>query len=250
MSMAQELVDRFIQALEASISNRGSKLMNGKDQTPETRERLLEAAGEVFAERGFREATVRGICERANANNAAVNYHFGEKEELYKAVFDYARGYAPRFHEPEPSTGSAEQQLYSFVYTSLARFFDQGRPAWFGKLIAQEMIEPTVMLDVLVESQIRPNAERLKSMVGQLVGREVDEETLWLCVFSVVAQWLFYFHCRQVVARLNPDRQFGPTEIRQLATHITKFSITALKNWKESRVGFDSLTARYQVERP
>ena len=56
--------------------------MNGKDKTPETRERLLEAAGEVFAERGFREATVRGICKRANANNAAVNYHFGEKEEL------------------------------------------------------------------------------------------------------------------------------------------------------------------------
>jgi len=103
------------------------------------------------------------------------------------------------------------------------------------------------MLDLLVKNQIRPKAERLKSIVCQLIGREVDEETLWLCVFSVVAQWLFYFHCRQVVARLNPDRQFGPTEIRRLADHITKFSITALKGWNDSPVGFENPSARYQV---
>ena len=47
-----------------------------------TRQRVLEAAGEVFAERGFRAATVREICQRAKANLAAVNYHFGDKERL------------------------------------------------------------------------------------------------------------------------------------------------------------------------
>lgn len=44
------------------------------------------------------------------------------------------------------------------------------------------------MLDKLVTYQIRPNAERLKAIVSELIGWEVDEETLWLCVFSVVAQ--------------------------------------------------------------
>jgi AcrR family transcriptional regulator len=247
MSMAQELVDTFKQALEASILNRGLRLMNGKDKTPATRERLLEAAGEVFAERGFRAATIRGICERAKANVAAVNYHFGEKEELYKAVFDYARDYAPRFPQPVLSAGPAEQQLHAFIHTTLTRYFDEGRPAWLGKLIAREMIDPTIMLGRLMKNQIRPNAERLKSIVRQLIGREVDEETLWRCVFSVVAQWVFYFHCRQVVARLNPDRQFGPTEIQRLADHITTFSITALKGWKDAPVGFQTPLARYQV---
>ena len=223
--------------------------MNGKDKTPETRERLLEAAGEVFAECGFRAATIRGICERAKANVAAVNYHFGEKQELYKAVFDYARDYAPRFSQPVLAAGPAEQQRHAFIHTMLTRYFDQGRPAWLGKLIAQEMIDPTNMLDKLVTHQIRPNAERLKAIVRELIGRKVDEETLWLCVFSVVAQWLYYFHCGQVLKRLNPDRQFGPTEIRRLADHIAKFSITALKGW-EVDVGFESQPARYQAGQP
>ena len=56
----------------------------------ETRRRLLDAAGEVFAEKGFAKATVREICQKAEANIAAVNYHFGDKEKLYAAVLPTA----------------------------------------------------------------------------------------------------------------------------------------------------------------
>ena len=57
-----------------------------------TRERLLEAAGEVFAEQGYRKATIREIVRRAGANLNAVNYHFRDKAGLYQAVFEYAHG--------------------------------------------------------------------------------------------------------------------------------------------------------------
>jgi AcrR family transcriptional regulator len=207
--------------------------MGTQDQTPETRERLLEAAGEVFAEHGFRDATIREICQRAKANVAAVHYHFGDKEELYAAVFDYARSCAvARFEEEAPSAAPAKERLRAFVGSALARFFDQGRPAWLGKLIAQEMIDPTRALDRLVKHQIRPNSERLKAIVRELIGKKVDEETLRLCTFSIAAQWLFYFHCGQVVKRLNPAQRFGPQEIERLADHITTFSLAALKGRK------------------
>ena len=49
----------------------------------ETRQRLLEPASEVFAQKGFRDATIAEICREAGANVAAVNYHFGSKGELY-----------------------------------------------------------------------------------------------------------------------------------------------------------------------
>jgi len=113
------------------------------------------------------------------------------------------------------------------------------------------MIHPTKMLDLLVQHQIRPNSERLMVIVRELIGREVDDETLRLCVFSVVAQWLYYFHCGQVIKRLNPGQRFGPLEIQRLADHITRFSVTALKGWmhatRETCRDFGPL-ARYKSE--
>jgi AcrR family transcriptional regulator len=207
--------------------------MAGKDKTLETRQRLVETAGEVFAKHGFRDATIREICQKAKANIAAVHYHFGGKEEIYAAVFDFARSCAvAQVDRQVPSIVPAEEQLRVFVYSMLTRFFNEGRPALLGKLVAQEMIDPTKALDSLVNGQIRPNSERLKAIVRELIGTKVDDQELWLCAFSIAAQWLFYFHCGPVVKRLNPDQRFGLQEIEHLADHITKFSVAALKGWK------------------
>lgn len=53
-----------------------------------TRERILDVAEGLFAERGFHATTLRDITQQANANVAAVNYHFGSKEALVEAVFE------------------------------------------------------------------------------------------------------------------------------------------------------------------
>ena len=79
--------------------------MKSKSDAPgvgseETRRQLLEAAGAVFAEVGFRDATVREICKRAGANVAAVNYHFGDKETLYLEVLRYTHARALEKYPP------------------------------------------------------------------------------------------------------------------------------------------------------
>ncbi len=192
---------------------------------------MLEAAAEVFAEHGFHDATVREICEKANANVAAVNYYFGDKQALYAAVFEYARTLAGDGPEELPGA-SPEQQLRAFIHSYLTRFFDEGRPAWLGRLIAQEMIQPTQVLDALVRERIRPNHERLKQIARELMDREVTEERLRLVAFSIAAQYLFYFTHRPIIARLYPDLKLDATAIELLTDHITSFSIAALKEYR------------------
>ena len=61
------------------------------EQCSSTRDKVLAQAGEVFAEKGFRKATVREIAARAGANLNAVNYYFGDKQGLYRAVIEAAQ---------------------------------------------------------------------------------------------------------------------------------------------------------------
>jgi len=198
---------------------------------PETRQRLLEAAGEVFAERGFRMATVRDICQRAKANLAAVNYHFGDKERLYAAVLQYT------FHCAEPypldlglgAEASVEERLRAFIRSHLFSLLAEGRPAWHRKLMAREMAEPTRALDTVVDQMIRPEAELLMAIVRDVLGHDAHPQRVWQCASSIIGQCLFYHHARPVILRLDPAQTFTPEAIEQLVDHITHFSLAALK---------------------
>ena len=200
----------------------------------ETRRQLLEAAGEVFAEAGFRDATVREICRRAGANVAAINYHFGDKETLYAEVLRYAHGKALEKYPPlldVAADATPEKKLRAFVLSFLLRIFDKGRAAWHGKLMAREMIEPTTAMDSLVEERMRPMADQIRAIVGEILDRPMDDELVRLCSMSVVSQCVFYHHCRHIVSRLFPKHLPQDTpSIERLADHITRFSLAAMKS--------------------
>jgi AcrR family transcriptional regulator len=204
-------------------------------QNAETRQRLLDAAGEVFAERGFQKATVREICKRARANVAAINYHFHDKQGLYTAVLKYAlRCAAEQYRLPDaPVTQeNAETLLRAIVAARLRMVFDKGRLAWHGKLVSREMIEPTEALDALVKEEFQPRLKQLHACVREILGPRAGEEQVRLCVMSITSQWAFYHHSRPVIVRLYPQWKFNPKDIDSLAAHITQFSLAALKQLK------------------
>jgi AcrR family transcriptional regulator len=202
--------------------------------SPESiRGRLLEAAGEVFAEVGFRNATVREICRRAGANVAAVNYHFGDKETLYVEVLRHSQQKA--FAKYPPLLGLAadappEEKLGAFVRSFLLRIFDEGSIAWFGKMMSREMVEPTAALDSLVAERLQPMADLLRGIVAVILGRSPRDEAVRLCCFSIVSQCVFYHHCRTMISRLFPEQRLDASAVEQLAGHITRFSLAAMKH--------------------
>jgi AcrR family transcriptional regulator len=203
------------------------------DITPETRQRLIEVAAEVFADQGFRHATIRDICQKAGTNVASINYYFGDKEKLYRAVFDYARRCAPPELWVQDSIANPEERLRAYIRGFITCIFAEGRPAWLGKLIAREMVEPTGALDEFVEEQIRPNHVRLKSLVRELIGPGADDEVARLASFSITAQCVYYYHCRSVVSRLYPERAFDSEAISDIVEHVIRFTLGGLKGLKQ-----------------
>ena len=216
-----------------------SQIKPGGAAQAETCRQLLEAAGEVFAEAGFRDATVREICRRGKANVAAVNYHFGDKETLYLEVLRYSNARALEKYPPLLGVGPGappEEKLHAFVHSLLLRIFDKGPTSWHGKLMLREMIEPTAALDSVVEERIRPMASELGKIVGQILDCPPGDELVRRCAFSVVSQCVFYHHCRPVVTRLYPEQPSpDPAAIAKLADHITRFSLAAMTAFSGKR---------------
>ncbi len=198
----------------------------------DTEKRLLDAAGEVFAEYGYRAATVRQICEKAGTNIAAVNYHFGDKEGLYMAVLRFV----PKSYARKDSgdlglsaTATAEQKLRAYVRSLLRRVFDKGRPGWHTKILAREMIEPTRALDMLVEEGGRPMHRELALIIRELLGPQASDKAVRLCTMSIVSQCVYYHHARPVIARLYPQQRYDRKEVEDIAEHITRFSLLAVE---------------------
>jgi AcrR family transcriptional regulator len=202
-------------------------------RSAQTRERLLEAAADVFAADGFRNARIQTICRRAGANIAAAHYHFGDKEGLYAAVFDYAEERATRELPADDGTDPPEERLREHITSFLARLLDPDRPAWFARLLAREMIDPTPALDGLVQRRMRTTHQHLAGILRTLLGPDATTETVNLCVLSVVSQCVFYRNSAPIIARLYPELE-PAKELQRIADHVTRFSLAAIAGLRVS----------------
>lgn len=204
------------------------------DPSPDTRQRVLEAAGQVFAELGFRAATVRDICAKAGANVAAVNYHFRDKEGLYREAVRYA-GETLLFQHGVGDIRAAleaelpaEQKLRAFVRAQVSRVLDEAAPAWQSRLVMREMVDPTPCLASLCERFFGPVHAALRGVVRELLGPAATEDRVRMTASSIVGQTVFHKHCREVVRLVMPEQRYGPKELEALAEHIAEFSLGAI----------------------
>ena len=199
-----------------------------------TRQRLLEAAGEVFAEQGYRAATVRDICHRAGANIAAIKYHFGDKEQLYSAAVRYAHDCSKRFAIDEGlgDQPTARQRLHGFVRAMLMGILEEGKPAWHGRLMAREMAEPTAVLSQIAEEGVKPRLLALRGILAEVMGTSVSDAMVRRSARSIVGQVLFYHFAKPMLERVFSDERFDATAVDALAEHITEFSLGGLKALK------------------
>ena len=204
-----------------------------------TKEKILDAAEAVFAKNGYAGATVREICDLAGANVASVNYYFGGKEGLYtelcqtlfRAIF-----YQFPVTRDFPENTSPEERLAFFVEGMLNRLLEQMAGEDVPKksqLLARELAAPTKVMDSLVEEFVRPTSKILMEITRQILGPQVEEREVSKCLMSLVGQCFYYGLARPIFNRLDLLDLTEPGIIKDLAGHITRFSLAGMKAVRE-----------------
>jgi AcrR family transcriptional regulator len=196
----------------------------------DTTERIIDAAGSVFAERGFRATTVRQITARAGVNLAAVNYHFKNKAELYLRVLKAAKRHMREIIIAE-IPGDPEERIRIFIDRFVRRLLDPKRPLWHGRVIAMEMSNPTPALGVILRDLNEPIFQDLRQLIGKMVGSATAAE-LDLLALSIVGQCVFYACCRPASEQLGVHLGRVPDRTGSISRHIGDFSIGALKDFR------------------
>ena len=197
------------------------------------RERILEAAGSEFAERGFENATVRQICHKAGANGAAVNYYFGDKQQLYLETVRLASEARIEQISPPPRDPStpAEVHLYDHVRTLLERMLGSEQDPWQVKLLMREVLQPPEACRELVEQHFRPRFEYLQNLLDNWLPPGMPDYRRRQVAFSVVGQCVHYRMAGEVIAMLTPEedrRRYHSLD--QLAFHITTLTLASLQH--------------------
>jgi AcrR family transcriptional regulator len=201
-------------------------------------DRLLQVAVEVFAECGFRDATVREICSRAHVNVASVNYYFRSKEALYTQALTFAFREANRLYPQDEALNTSlppEQRLALFIGSFLHKLLDDSHLGLHGKLIAREIADPTKALDEIIETAIVPQFALLQEIIQQILGTHADKLTVQRCLLSIFGQCLVFKHSRSIIDRLYPDLIADGSAIQAGAEHITQFSLAALTRFAQQK---------------
>ena len=193
--------------------------------------RIIDAAGTVFAERGFRATTIRQITARADVNLAAVNYYFKNKAELYLRVLREAKRHMREIVIAE-IPGEPEERIRGFIDRFVRHLLHPERPLWHGRVLAMEMSNPTPALGLILRDLTAPIFRDLRQLIARMVGPEASPADLDLLALSIIGQCVFYVCGRPATEQLGVHLNRVPDRTGSISNHIGHFSIGALKDFR------------------
>ncbi len=168
----------------------------------ETTTRIIDAAEELFSEHGLDRVSIRDIIKAAHANLAAVNYHFGTKEDLIAAVFE--RRIVPlnqarlaALDAVERAAGKRapklEAILGAFIEPAVEHSLAAARGGKaFSKLFGRCLSEPSPHVEALLKKQFEPLMKRMDAALMKALPRLSRSEVYWRMKFTFGAlhHWL------------------------------------------------------------
>ncbi len=203
--------------------------MTDKKKKEKTKKRLLNAACEIFAKDGFKDARVADICRLAKANVASINYYFGNKAGLYAETWAFAlkQFEGPAFSDFEK--GSPENLLRKYIHVLMRDFISKNGMGYFSRLYLMELVNPTGLIQDTWRESIEPRRTKIHRIIRKIMGAGATRQKILFCELSIVNQ------CRTLLTIDHDDleyllnRKLDCDLIKILADHITEFSIAGIK---------------------
>ena len=188
----------------------------------------------VFAEKGYRDATVREICKAAGSSNInAVNYYYGSKEGLYTEILEKIFSHYDTLQERDTEQRSPEEQLKAMITAFREMLYkDNAFTSDITSIFVAEMTRPSPFLEDLVDTYNRPRVKRHIKMFLDLLGENATEQVARDCLVSVAGQLLYYSFAWPVFSRLFPDYSPGQHHAAW-AEHVYSFTLGGLEAVKE-----------------
>jgi TetR/AcrR family transcriptional regulator, regulator of cefoperazone and chloramphenicol sensitivity len=202
-----------------------------REDTARTRGKLLAAAGEFFAEKGFRETTIAEICLQAGTNIAAVNYHFGSKEALYSEAWRHAFAQSIEAHPPDGGVSAdapPEDRLLGQVTALLQRITDPDNREF--RFMQREFSNPTGLLQEVTREAIRPLQQRTEQVVRELLGPQIADQEVNFCEVAIISQCInpIVIRSKRAPDKENPEGPRRIDDIEGYARHVVAFSLAGI----------------------
>lgn len=207
-----------------------AKPSSQRERDPDARkERIMAAAGEVFARTGFADGSVREISQKAQVNVASINYYFGSKEGLYREVLLAAHAHALEKQVMPDLTQPPEAALREWIHFCL-RFVLMKRKAHpvLGRLMAHEMHQPTAALGDLVRLVIQPRFGELVTLVKAVAGSRRNPQQCEMAAHQIIAMCVHFDHSREVIGMLGFPAPEAEADFTRLAESIADMALLGL----------------------
>lgn len=201
----------------------------------ETKKKIINAATELFCKNGYHKTTVSSICKTASVNIAAINYHFGSKDNLYLAVWDHIASAKSEAHKDVYSEMlSAEDKLRKYIEQRVANSFAKKGCLPFGRLIHWELNDPSPMYSEIEKQFLRQKRDHFFALMKEIAGNNITEDQINVCFFSMHAMLR---HCCEINIAPGSKNYFSDYEItditRLLSQVISAYVIGGLEKLSE-----------------
>lgn len=172
-----------------------------------TKEKLLQTATKLFAERGIDGVSTRDLAKLSNVNLCSINYYFGSKQSLYDAVLDDVIEKISAFtlnkQIPLQAQNLPPEEEFDAFISNMVDFLCSDKISGAqAELLIKEMIQPTTAYNKLYQTVIEPLHKRMTALLMKITG--LDEHSAILQIHCIMGQIvMFKVHKSALLRRLN-----------------------------------------------